>query len=189
MPEGQQFANAVAQRGATIYLRTPSTSPASPPMTGPLTCDAAAQNATVVTLRSDTAIGAIVPGDVLLLGTQKLVVSNTISAAPDLVNGGDAFVGVAFTPPLSAAVTANTALTVRWSADKPLKAMVDAYPVTLVDGELILQSDLRVTMAAYRNPVPELAQQLVIDGVPRSIKNISPVRIRNDIIKYQLQAR
>ena len=194
----QLFANALKRRGRTIYLRTVQMGPSGPIpalLTTPVLGAALEPGATTLVLNCASASGQLCAGDTIILPgapPTPLTVGGTAQATPLALNSQPGFASV----PLAAAyagttMASGTAVTLTFAADTPILALVNTYPVNLVDGTLIEAFDLRVVIAAWQQTAPDPSnQKLVIDGQVRSILRVDPtIGPGGELEKWAVQAR
>jgi hypothetical protein len=187
-------ADAIRRRGTFIMLRTIQATeqgpiPAvidQPTRTGPV-----AQGATTLALDALSATGQLVPGDVITIAGEALTVGAAVVARPLSLDGTPGFDGVTFMPALAAAAAAGAAVTIAFQADAKIKALLNTYASSLVDGTNIQVQDLRVQIAAYNQAKPDpTTQKLVINGDVRSIIRSDPAfGPAGEIEKWVIQAR
>ena len=189
-------ADGIRRRGRFVYLRAPTGLASRPPMpnpptlVGPVLAAPVAVGDQAMSINATSARGVLVPGDVLALGTDQYVVTSPVNSRPIQPGVLPGFDDVPFVPPATTAQPAGAQLTPTWSADKQMKAIVDAYPERLVDGKNILLFDLRVVIGSYKvatPPVPD--NQLVIDGKVRTIIAVNPVFAGAELTSWTIQAR
>lgn len=182
---------ALSRVGTPIVLRHLTTSGGATPAQNPPTIKVLVaagdqpQGSTTLALRAGLLLGEVVAGDQFVIGGNK-----TLYTATATVIAVDNAVTLPITPPLGAEITDGTPVATVWSADETVYAVINSFPAIMIDGTLIQQSDLRVTIAALtlRQP-PLLTDKLLIGAVARSILNVTPFYSAGQVTHYQLQAR
>jgi hypothetical protein len=191
----QLFANALKRRGRVITLRTVTMGAGGPIpalLSTPVLMSDLLNGATAFNLACTSASGSLMPGDVIAFGAAKVTVAAPVQATPLSATSSPGFIAVQLSEPYSGAtIPAGTAASLTFAADVPIYAMVNAYPVNLVDGKLIEAFDLRVVIAAWQQATPDPAtQKLVIDGQVRSILRVDPTYgPGGELEKWAVQAR
>ena len=194
-----QVADAIERNGTPIVVRRSTRSPGPVPlMNPPRVLGAATSSATpegfgTVSLRATAAVGRLVPGDKLLLGTVILVVLAETAARPQTGPNGFLDVPVApFLTPVPGVVPAladSMPVAFRYAADLHTHAMINSFPPRLVNGDNIRSRDLAVTLPADKLPEIEATWTLVFKDRDLVIVQADPVLERGDVVKWAVQAR
>lgn len=130
-------------------------------------------------------VGRMVAGDQISFpghGPYTLATMTSASAG--------AFVAT-ITTPTTEGLTIGDPATVTWSGDTQILARISAFPRRLVDGNLILATDLQVVVPATQLPVAPVAllDQLVIGGVVHIIVSAQPAYVQTQVGLWNIQAR
>ena len=142
---------------------------------------------TSVSFSASNVTGQIKASDSFTVAGQSQ--SYTVTGGPYTASG-NTFASVSFTPGLVSAAAAGAVVTVVPAVDVTVWARVSSFPRRLIDGELILDSDLMVMIAATQlSAAPKVRDVIVIDGDQLTVMNYLPSYGAGDIASYQIQAR
>lgn len=140
----------------TVIRVTRTAPPASlvnpPSLTGLVVNGAQAAGLTSLSLRATRMNGRFIAGDRLTIG------ANTLTVASDTaILDGELTVTLSLTAPLPAPVADGAAATLLPAAAKVVRAKVDRFPTSLIDGQMILATDHRVRLSALdvEKPTPQ----------------------------------
>ena len=192
----RRFSDAMQRRGRLLTLRhVTNAGPAGPNppsvMNAVLNGNVAA-GATVISIRATAATGRIRAGDQISIGAFA-----PLTVAADIIANTPGFdPAVAWVPGFTDVITAplpadaidGTALAFTWQADAPVWASVAGFDFSLQNTDIIA-GDLDVTIAAYGVAPPADADQILIDGQIRSVRNVLPKYQRGLVVAWRLQAR
>ena len=194
----QRFSQATTRKGAPVTLRRitkdASGLPNPPTLVNPVVNGATAASATTISIRADQAIGFLATGDVLTIGALSAIAvaapveSNPIVASPTTptVQG---FTNISLASPLPSAVADGTPIVVTWVADTTVHARVVDFPINLKSDQ-IQTGDLSVLVPTFGiSPAPTALDQVIVNGLPRSIVTVTPTYAGADIVAWRLQAR
>lgn len=70
-----------------------------------------------------------------------------------------------------------------------VKILIDSYAQNLIDGTIVKQGDMKITMPALNNQTPVPGDDLVFDGVTRNIVAVENVYSGEQIASFTIQAR
>lgn len=191
----RMFAGACRRRGAAIVLRSVSTLPGPvpgvnpPTVVNPVASGALAAGATAIALRCDTAQGRLAAGDTISFGGGALYTVSADTLANAAIGPGSGFSAVPVTPALANPVADGTAATLAFAADITAYAMIEAYPLRLVDGQRILQQDLQIRLPCWKMPALQPTWRVLFGGKTLSIVSSTPTFKRSEQVYWTLQAR
>ena len=187
----RRYQTLMLARGGPITLRAfselagPDPSP-NPARLSALVVDGAhTAGATTLHLKAAAIGGRFIAGDSFLAGTTFLA-----KAASQVIPTNNAC-AVPLAAGLTQSLADGAAIAVTWAADKTIQAQAMPVSLRLVDGEMIQQRDLMVTVAANDLPGPPQPQWRIImpDGDERSIVSIRPAAVDGIPVSYSFQAR
>ena len=190
------MAAAIKSRGAPAVLRAVTKSgkpelPNPPTFVDPVVASALAVGATSLSINCSSAYGRILAGDILGINGANYTVTAPVVSRVN-VSGNAGFDNVAFTPALANPILSGAAITPLWRADISTYAVINAYPTSISDTELIRLGDMRVTLPAVgptANLDIRLAYKLIAVGDERTILNLTPNYVQGTIVSYSAQAR
>lgn len=149
-----------------------------------------AAGSATLSLRGAAIVGRFLPGDGIAIAGGALAY---VGAA---VTAQDNEVIVTLTAPLAAPVADGALVSLIWAADRIVAAKVTPYPRNLVDGAMILPTDVRVRVSAMELPVEPSPQDQVLlevnEGAGQRILTVVghiPLTEDNVTIAYDIQAR
>jgi len=160
----------VRSRGGLLPWRIRSGTGATqvpPTLTGPVTVtETASTGAAGLSLRTDYAVGQLVPGDAVIVAEAAYPVAEAVPVAGGLF-------AVLLALPLTADVPAGTEVDVTFAADTQIVARLTEYTVSeLVGG--VAAGDLRAIIPALTCPiVPAIGHEAIVDGVPYRAMSIA----------------
>jgi len=181
----REVAAAIKAQGTQIRLRLITGKPPAPPNFSPglVLQGALAAGATVLDLAADTADGTIIPGDLLVLPGQRVVVTNSVQAVANV------WTGITFGGPILAAIAGGTPVTARWFNDKPAWATISYYAAEVIDGTLQVKRDMRIVVPAYKQVQPTFGQKVIVGNDVRTVIASDPVYYQGVVVKYTLRCR
>jgi hypothetical protein len=191
----RRVADALARRGnQRVTLRHLTTSgpphllPNPPTLVSPVLDGDTASGTSTIAIRAEDARGRMLDGDKLRIGDIIYRITATANSRA-LTATEPGFDAVAITPGLVASLTDGAEITPIWSADTTVTALVQSYPLRLVDGTRIQSRDLMVTIAAYGLEQPSLTDQIIIGADIRSIMGVTPTYAGDRVVRWEIQAR
>ena len=188
----QRRANALIRRvGKQMAIRHPSTTGGPSPVINPPTIESSllvngnqSLSSSTLSLKATRLIGGIVSGDQFTIGSHTYTATGSVTAA------SNALVSIPITPNLAANITDGASVTPTWGADTAVYGVIGMYSALAIDGTLIQQKDLRITIPAnVMSYVPTIMDKIVIDGFVKSIVNITPSYTQGSPASYIIQAR
>ncbi len=190
------LADAIERKGAPIVIRRVSSSAGAVPLlnpplfAGPVTIGAAAAiGATAIELDMARVSGRLLPGDCLQVGTlAPIVVAAAAPARPVTQPGPPGFSAVPVQP-LLAPIAAGAAVQLAFAADLATFAMVQSFPVRLIDGERIRSRDLALKISAQLLPDLLPTWSVILNGREMSVVGATPYYERGDVVAWDVQAR
>ncbi len=186
---------AMQRRGTQVTLRpisktgTPAR-PNPPTLVSPVMANQGNIGDIALNISAASAYGQINAGDILTIAGQALTVAANVTSQPNIATQAG-FSGVTFTPALTAAIAAGTAIVPTWQADLKVWAAVNSFPQNLVDNELILASDLSIRFPAIAGFDPAVTWQVIVSD-PNLIKTIiglTPIYAWGTVQEWVAQAR
>lgn len=189
----ERYADALARKGATVTLRRKTSSAGPTPLVNPprislaFVRDPVPAGAELVPVEATVAVGRLLPGDQLLIGGVAYPVTGE-AAVRQPAPGTPVFLWVPVQP-LKASLAAGMNVGFKFAADFETSAMVNSFPIRLVDGERIKSRDLSVLIAAWKLPDIDTAWTLIIRGREMAVQVASPTYERDEIVSWSIQAR
>jgi hypothetical protein len=183
------------RRGSRLVLRhvtNDGTGPNPPTLIGATLAVAAPIGAYAISVAATSAAGNLAQGDRVQIGQQIVAISAPTPAIP--FNEGCGFANVALMHQLTSDYAAGTPLTFTFLADRSIYGIVASFPRNLIDGQLILVRDLRVSVGVFdaegrEMPAPAIGDQIEVSGDWRTIVDVSPNYAMGVPITYQIHAR
>lgn len=162
-------------------------SPYPPTQTGFTLSQNAGSGSSSVSFSASNVRGRIKASDSFTIAGQSQ--SYTVTSGPYTASS-NSFAAVSFTPALVAAATAGAVVTLTPAVDVSAWARVSSYPRRLIDGTLILDGDLMVTIASrHLSAAPKARDVIVFGGGQLIVISYSPVFGAGEVAAYQIQAR
>lgn len=193
----RQMRSSLRKEGTPITLRritrTGGPAPAvNPPrVAGAMVDGAHSAFATTLSLRGAELVGRFLVGDGIALANGPVVYVSAPTIAAE-----DNTVVLPIAGQLGAAIADGAAASFFWAADNILHAKITPYPRQLIDGSMILPTDLRVRVAAMAIAAPPKPQDVLIleteEGAGTKLLTVigySPLAEDNVVIAYDIQAR
>lgn len=148
--------------------------------------------ATTLALRGTTLRGRFLLGDIVQIGSLTATV-----AAPGASDNDLHRITLPLSAGLSAPLNDGAAVTaIFWAADRSLPAKVEAFPLNLIDGEMVLAGDLRIMVAAKdcgaTPPRPQDTVMVSLNGAaeePYTVQAVIPAMEETYAVAYTLQVR
>jgi hypothetical protein len=193
----RRFADGVSRRGRQIVLRRISLingqSPNPPVLVSPVTNGHALAGATHIAIRAIQAVGRIVAGDILTIGSLApiAVAADVTAQVPTMdpaVTVTPGFGVVVLAAPLPSDVADGSPIVPAWMADQLVWTMERNFSIAL-QGTQIVAGDLSMVVAAFGVTRPNTTDQLLLDGSIRSIVNVGREMVRGQAVAWTIQAR
>lgn len=139
---------------------------------------------TTLAIKGKNLSGKLIQGDVINVAgdTTNYTVQSDASATSNALTAS-------ISPALSQNVTDGAAITITFAADVTVPAVVNSFPMRLIDGTRIQQSDLQVTVPAQNITQPTMIDKVIVNDVLKQIVNVYPYWLNGVITHYTIQAR
>ena len=157
-------------------------------MQGATLAAAARAGDTVLHIAATSASGRLLAGDKLQVGGLTIDVLGEAPCWPAAhVAPGFDLVPVA---PLPRDLPAGLPVGFAYLADTTVPAMINGFPLKMIDGERIRSRDLSITIPAWKlGEVVPGAWSLIVNGREMAIQDAIPTFEMNEVIKWSIQAR
>lgn len=192
----RRVADACYRRGRRVTIRriakSSGASPHPPVLFNAVSDGAYSAGVTTISIRASQAVGRLLAGDKLTIGSATATVGAEISARSPSFDPSvvvvPGFTNIQLSVALSASVSDGDAVTLTAATDATAWMMPTAIPARLRSDQIIT-GDLFLRMPAYRQTKPLTTDQLIIDGTAYSIIGIDPIFQRAITVAWDLQAR
>lgn len=191
MGAAERLSDAIARRGTQIIVRRFTSTPGPVPSLNPASFEGLTVGTAItagdmsVTLAATKNRGRLIAGDVLWIGG----IAHTISQTTVARMGPPGFNGVGLTVPAPAGFAVGLPVELVWTADLVCFAMIDSFPIRLVDGDRIQSRDLSLQFSAYLLPDFRPTWSVFVAGREMSVVSAQPVFERGMIVRWSVQAR
>lgn len=141
--------------------------------------------ATTLALRATRLQGRVVPGDKLTLAGVTYLVTGQVA------DTGANVIIAPVTPALVAPAADGATVAAAWVGERRIPARQQDYGQRLIDGQMILSGDQKITVAAQDlagDPVPQ-DQVVLPGGTLMTVVAVFPSRMDGDPITWDLQVR
>jgi hypothetical protein len=141
--------------------------------------------AATLAIRAARLQGRVVPGDQLILAGVTYLVTGQVA------DTGTNVIIAPIAPALAAPASDGAAVTARWAGERRIPARQQDYGQRLIDGQMILVGDQKITLAAQdlaADPAPQ-DQVTLPDGTLLTVVAAFPARLDGEPITWDLQVR
>lgn len=189
----ERLYDAMDRNGGKVVVRRQTKGPGTtglinPPRVQGATLAAAARAGdTVLHVAAVSASGRLLAGDKLLVDGLTIVALDEVPCWPPTHPAGFTDVPVA---PLPRDLASGLPVGFGFLADTPVPAMINSFPIRLVDGERIRSRDLQIIVPAWKlGEVVPGAWSILVNGREMAIQDATPTFEMNEVLKWSIQAR